>query len=78
MTGNEAGGETSDIRVVSAHVTDEELAAVTALLRAALAESAQLAGADVPASVSAWTRSQRPMRAPLHPGPGAWNASSLN
>ncbi|MBH0008721.1 acyl-CoA carboxylase subunit epsilon [Salinibacterium sp. UTAS2018] len=76
MTGKNAQDEPADIRIVSRNVTPEEAAAVTAVVRAALLESAELAGADDVAPVSAWARSQRPIREPLHPGPGAWNASA--
>ncbi|MGV8913416.1 MAG: acyl-CoA carboxylase epsilon subunit [Rhodoglobus sp.] len=76
MTGKHAHDEPADIRIVSANVTPEEVAAVTAVVRAALAESAELACEDEAAPVSAWARSQRPIRARLHPGPGAWNASA--
>jgi hypothetical protein len=72
----EADDGDPDIRIISTKVTPEEIAAVTAVVRAALAESAELAGGDEPATMSAWARSQRPIRAPLHPGPGAWNAST--
>ena len=76
MTGTEANDEPADIRVISTNVTPEEIAAVTAVVRAALAESAEHAGGDETAPPSAWARNQRPMRTPLHPGPGAWNASA--
>lgn len=76
MTGTEPNDELADIRIVSTNVTPEEIAAVTAVVRTALAESAELAGGDETAPVSAWVRSQRPIRAPVHPGPGAWNASA--
>jgi hypothetical protein len=74
--GADANEDVPDIRIVSTNVTPEEIAAVTAVVRAALAESAELAGLEETAPASAWARSQRPIRTPLHPGPGAWNASS--
>jgi hypothetical protein len=76
VTDTAPNGEPADIRIVSANVTPEEIAAVTAVVRAALSESAELAGGDETAPVSAWARSQRPIRVPVHPGPGAWNASA--
>ncbi|MGV8877344.1 MAG: acyl-CoA carboxylase epsilon subunit [Rhodoglobus sp.] len=65
-----------EIRIVSAGVTAQESAAALAVVQAALAESAELAGADAAAPVSQWRHNQRPIRAPLTPGPGAWNARS--
>ena len=76
MTGKNAQDEPADIRIVSKNVTPEEVAAVTAVVRAALVESAEVAGADDVAPVSAWAHSQRPIREPLTPGPGAWNAGA--
>lgn len=61
-----------DIRIVSKGATPEDVAAVTAVLHAALAELAEeQSAADGPVT-SAWERSQRPMRRPLTPGPGQW------
>ncbi|MBH0023531.1 acyl-CoA carboxylase epsilon subunit [Salinibacterium sp. SWN248] len=76
MTGKHTQDEPADIRIVSRNVTTEEAAAVTAVVRAALLESAELAGADEMAPITAWARSQRPIRQPLTPGPGAWKASA--
>jgi len=61
-----------DLRIVSTGATDEEIAAVTAVLHGALQELAdELSAADGP-EVSAWQRSQRNLRTPLTPGPGQW------
>ncbi|MBH0129669.1 acyl-CoA carboxylase epsilon subunit [Salinibacterium sp. NK8237] len=76
MTGKHAQDEPADIRIVSANVSADEIAAVTAVVRAALLESAENAGAEETAPISAWARNQRPIREPLAPGPGAWNASA--
>jgi len=76
VIGADANEDDPGIRIVSTNVTSEEIAAVTAVVRAALAESAELSGVDETAPTSAWARSQRPIRTPLRPGPGAWNARS--
>ncbi|MBH0082813.1 MULTISPECIES: acyl-CoA carboxylase epsilon subunit [unclassified Salinibacterium] len=76
MNGKHRQEEPADIRIVSANVSADEVAAVTAVVRAALLESAELAGADETAPITAWARSQRPIRQPLSRGPGAWNASA--
>tara|TARA_R110002124_G_scaffold47121_3_gene140596 strand:- start:6773 stop:7009 length:237 start_codon:yes stop_codon:yes gene_type:complete len=76
VTGADSHEEPAEIRILSQNITPEEVAAVTAVVRAALLESAELAGADDVPPASAWARSQRPLREPLNPGPGAWNASA--
>lgn len=61
------------IRVVSRGATDSEIAAVTAVLTAALDELAAAGDADESHGPTAWQRSQRTLRTPLTPGPGAWH-----
>ena len=65
-----------DIRIVSNGATTEDIAAVTAVLQAALAELADGQGAAEGPTTSAWERSQRPMRRPLVPGHGQWRGFS--
>ena len=59
------------LTVLRGEPTAEQLAALVAVLaaRSAGAEPAQ------PAAASLWSAPQ--LRSPLHPGPGAWRASSL-
>jgi hypothetical protein len=62
----------ADIRIVSTSASAADVAAVTAVLRGALAEHAaglELAAGD---QVSAWARSQRPIRRAIAPGRDAW------
>jgi hypothetical protein len=54
-------------------LTEEEIAAVTAVLTAALNEQVQQEPA-ADAAASAWQRSQRNLRRPLVRGPGAWRS----
>ncbi len=61
------------LRVVSRNATTAEIAAVTAVLTAALEELANGQSAEGP-RVSAWQRSQRDLRKPITPGPGAWRS----
>ncbi|MBU1589095.1 MAG: acyl-CoA carboxylase subunit epsilon [Actinobacteria bacterium] len=70
------GSGRADIRVVSPNATPEEVAAVTVVVTQALAELADELGAEAGPGVSAWQRSQRQLRSPLHPGPGAWRSFS--
>jgi hypothetical protein len=65
-----------DIQIIGGSPTPEEVAAVTAVLQASLAELAaeqELLDASGP---SAWQRSQRQLRVALQPGRGAWRSFS--
>jgi hypothetical protein len=64
------------ISVVSGSPTAEELAAVTVVLEAMLDELEDSAALAAGPRVSAWQRSQRTLRKPLHPGYGAWRSFS--
>ena len=75
-SGHAEAPRTPDIRVVSASATPDEIAAVTAVVTQALDELADEMGAQSGPGVSAWQRSQRQLRTPLHPGPGAWRGFS--
>ena len=75
-----AGGaslDPSQLRFVTRGLTAEEIAAVTAVLTAAAAEQAA-AATEVQAErgPDAWARTQRALRTPLNPGPGAWRSFS--
>ncbi|QRP45163.1 acyl-CoA carboxylase epsilon subunit [Amycolatopsis sp. FDAARGOS 1241] len=64
------------LRVVRGNPDDVELAALTAVVAAAAAASA--ATAPAPARrASWWSDRATALRAPLHPGDGAWRASAL-
>jgi len=62
-------------RVVRGEPDDAELAALTVVLAAAASAPAPEAG--TPVRRGAWVDRQAMMRRPLHPGPGAWRASTL-
>lgn len=64
----------SGLRIISAGATVEEIAAVTAVLQTALDELAAEQSVVAGPTVSAWERSQRPMRGTLTPGAGAWRS----
>ena len=61
------------IHIVRGEPSDEEIAALVAVL-AALANTA---AAERPAPRSAWADPGHRLRTPLHPGPGAWRNSAL-
>ena len=66
-TDSTAGAPDLDVRVIRGAPTDEELAAVVAVLTA-VASAPRKGPAPMPAAPSAWERSRRGLRAPLHPG----------
>ena len=59
------------LRVIHGGATDEEIAALLAVL----ARPAAPAPAPAAASTSVWNERSRALRRPLLPGPGAWQAS---
>ena len=63
------------VRIESGHPTDEELAAVQAVLAAVLAEQASLGAPRTEPRVDLWRQAARAPRAEVHAGPGAWSAS---
>jgi Acyl-CoA carboxylase epsilon subunit len=65
------------LRVVRGAPSDQEVAALTAVLAAVLAAAAS-AGADPvrPRALSCWADPASRLRTPLHPGAGAWRASA--
>jgi len=69
--GTESDARAAAIRFVTRDVTDEEAAAVTAVLLATLDETAVAASVDEPAR-NAWVQSAGALRTPLAVGPGAW------
>jgi hypothetical protein len=66
----------TDIAVISGNPDADELAAVTAVLAEVLDELAAEQGRRELAGPSAWARSQRGIRPPVQPGPGAWRSFS--
>jgi hypothetical protein len=66
----------TDLAIISGSPDDEDMAALTAVLAAVLDELAAEQGRRELAVPSAWARSQRAIRLPLTPGPGAWRTFS--
>ncbi len=73
MTGVETNDE-GEITFVTRGVTPHEVAAVTAVLTAAIAEQAADRAVRSRRGPSAWERSQRPLRTPLTTGDGVWRS----
>jgi hypothetical protein len=63
--------------VVAGTPTDEELAAVLAVLGAVQAQAAAATAARPASRRSAWSARSRLLRSPVAAGPGAWRASAL-
>ncbi len=61
------------LRVVRGDPSDEEVAALTAVLAAAASQPEP----EPTAPRSAWGDPAHRLRVPLRPGPGAWRASAL-
>jgi len=66
------------IQIVGGNPSPSEVAAVTAVLAGVLEElgARGASAAAAPKGPSAWQRSQRPIRTPLHPGHGVWRGFS--
>jgi uncharacterized protein (DUF1800 family) len=74
---DEDDGAQLDIVFTSPGPSPTEIAAVTAVLAAVIDEGSSDAKApDV--GPSAWQRSQRKLRSPVVPGPGAWRSFSAD
>ena len=73
-TGADGAEQVLDLRVVNGQPTDEELAAVTAVLHAAVAEHAAAPEPLVVADGRHWQRANGFLRGPLVPGPGEWRS----
>ncbi|ACU40192.1 acyl-CoA carboxylase subunit epsilon [Actinosynnema pretiosum subsp. pretiosum] len=65
------------LRVVRGNPTEEELAALVAVLTAVAARRAVDGGARGDREASRWADRSRLVRQPLSRGPGAWRASGL-
>ena len=65
-----------NLRVISNGATAEDIAAVTAVVTGALEELADAIAVESGPTVSAWQRSQRPMRGAVTHGAGTWRSFS--
>jgi hypothetical protein len=66
----------ADLRVLSGSPNASELAAIAAVLTGVLEELADERDRSQSAAASAWSRDQRPIRTPIHPGAGQWRGFS--
>jgi hypothetical protein len=63
-------------RVVTRGLDAGELAAVTVVVEAAVQQELEQLHSEPTTATTAWQRSQRSLRTPLHPGPGVWRSFS--
>ncbi|MCC7128530.1 MAG: acyl-CoA carboxylase subunit epsilon [Microbacteriaceae bacterium] len=68
--------EPSEIRVIAGSPTEEELAAVVAVLEAMALELEGTRAKKAEKAASAWRLSQRPIRTPVLPGLSRWRTFS--
>ena len=71
---DESAAATPAFRVVRGHPTEEEVAALLVVLSARATPEPTTTAA--PTRTSGWASYARAIRAPLQPGPGAWEASA--
>ncbi len=69
-----ATGEPIELRVTAGRPTDEELAAITAVLHEILREQASIPELPVVRDDRHWQRAHSFLRSPVVPGPGAWRS----
>jgi len=73
----EASFDPAQLRIITRGVTPEEVAALTAVLSAAMAEQEEAARSTrTTAGPDGWARSQRALRGQLQAGSGAWRSFS--
>jgi hypothetical protein len=71
----ETDARVTELHFVTRGLTDEETAAVTAVVIGMLDEDAVAASVAEPAR-NPWVRSAHALRAPLQVGPGSWSRSA--
>jgi len=74
---SDGASEAPEIRVLAGNPTPTELAAVTAVLTALAEEEGGKRMPEPPTTRSAWSISQRQLRSPIVPAPGAWTRQPL-
>jgi hypothetical protein len=72
---SDSTGSEPEFELVTGQPTPAELAAVTAVITSMIEDFEDGQATEGPL-VSAWQRSQRSIRTPLHPGTGAWRSFS--
>ena len=73
MSEPSTGSPAPEMQIVRGEPSDEELAALVAVL----AELARAPPAEPPVTRRAWADPKHRLHTSLHPGPGAWRALTL-
>ena len=63
--------------LIKGEATEEEVAALVAVLQGLASASAAAAASEQPAARTVWAAPARAVRTPHHAGPGGWRASAL-
>ena len=63
--------------VIKGDATEEEVAALVAVLQGVASATAAAAASEQPTAKSAWAAPARAVRTPHHAGHGGWRASAL-
>ncbi|KJC64129.1 acyl-CoA carboxylase subunit epsilon [Agreia bicolorata] len=61
-----------EFTITTPNLEPEQIAAVTAVLQAAIANSSDASHEAAAPAVSGWEKSRRDLRTPIHPGAGEW------
>jgi hypothetical protein len=64
--------EPIEFTIATPNLDAEEIAAVTAVLQAAIANAAESSTDAAVPPVTGWEKSRRDLRTPIHPGAGEW------
>jgi hypothetical protein len=64
--------EPIEFTITTPNLDAEEIAAVTAVLQAAIANAAESSPDAAAAPATGWEKSRRDLRTPIHPGAGEW------
>ena len=67
-----AAPEPIEFTITTPNLEPEQIAAVTAVLQAAIANPSEASKEAVAPAASGWEKSRRDLRTPIHPGAGEW------
>lgn len=65
-----------EFTITTPNLEAEEIAAVTAVMQAALANASESVPETILPAASGWQKSRRDLRTPIHPGPGEWRRAT--
>ncbi|SMG12733.1 acyl-CoA carboxylase subunit epsilon [Agreia pratensis] len=71
-----AAPEPIEFTITTPNLEPEQIAAVTAVLQAAIANTSDVSNEAVAPTVTGWEKSRRDLRTPIHPGAGEWRRAT--